>query len=164
MGRVSNRVAGGGGPAPERTKAFRLRSMRGVVGDLASFVFASRQSPIMRFLAWLMSSSTWWHVFGFGGVLVLSSLAREVFSAGASEGRLSLCVVAVGVACANGVAFASYRSQWKALIGEKGLMPAKQLKEPPFPWPVVVGRTGEVQGGTRGLQRYFNVMVGLPSE
>ena len=111
-------------------------------------LLASTKSPAYRFVAWLMASTTWWHLYGFGTALVLGRLARSLVEAASEEERVTVAAVAGGVAVANVCAFASYRAQWRALIGEGGLAPARAIAgPPPFPW-ALLGRHVRVDDAT----------------
>lgn len=104
---------------------------------LADTLFASPRSPVFHFLGWLMASAVWWHGVGFGAVVVVGTLARETVAfAPAADGALAVRVVAAGVGACNVAAFASFRAQWRGLVGARGLQPAAAaFPDPPFPWP-----------------------------
>lgn len=100
-------------------------------------LMASPASPIFKTVSRLLDSKVWYRASGLIAAAVISHIVFSLlFLKESSEGALTFGVVCFGCALANIAAFASYRPQVHALIGESGLAPAvellRRLKRVPF--------------------------------
>jgi hypothetical protein len=104
-------------------------------------VFSSdnmQSTALFAFIRWFVESGCWW--YSFGAILLHCQLFTVVSLAAASlvannnnnnnerqDGLLTVLAVERGCALSNAVAFASFWVQFRGLIGENGLSPAKDI-------------------------------------
>ena len=92
-----------------------------------------KNTPLFQFIGWFVESGCWW--YGFGVILIYCQLFTIVSLMASSswpfdkqqDGLLTVLSVARGCAVSNSVAFLSFWVQFKGLVGENGLSPAKDV-------------------------------------